>query len=216
MSEPSAVLAAIQSGEADKLRALLAENPSLVSARDAGGVSAIMQALYYRRQDLLDLLLASAHQLDIFEASATGGKDRVAELLRTDPSLAAAWSADGFTPLHFASFFARDEVALLLLQNGAEVAALSRNPMQVMPLHSAAAARSLAIVRLLLEHDAPPNARQQQGWTALHSAAQNGDQAMVELLLKHGADRSAANDAGVTPSALAAQSGHPHIAHILA
>jgi uncharacterized protein len=216
MHPPSAIFAAIESNDAAKLRALLAADSSLASARDASGVSAIMQVLYRRQQETLDLLLAASPELDIFEAAAAGRKERVAELLQRNPALAKSWSADGFTPLHFACFFGRDEIVSLLLQHGAEVAAVSRNPMQVMPLHSAAAAHSLAIVHLLLKHGAPLNSRQQQGWTALHSAAQNGDEAMVKLLLHHGADRTAANDDGTTPAALAAKSGHPHIAHLLA
>ena len=63
-------------------------------------------------------------------------------------------------------------------------AAVANNPMQVTPLHSAAAARNLAIVRALLEHGAPVNARQQKGWTALHAAAQHGDKPMVEVAVE--------------------------------
>jgi uncharacterized protein len=216
MSQQSAIFAAMESNDAEKLRSLLATDSTLASARDAGGVSAIMQALYRRQQEMLDVLLAASPELNIFEAAATGQRDHVADLLQRDPALAKSWSADGFTPLHLACFFSREEVSRLLLQHGAEVAAVSRNPMQVMPLHSAAAVHNLSIVCLLLEHGAPPNARQQQGWTALHSAAQNGDEAMVKVLLHHGANRAAANDEGITPAAIAAKNGHPHIAHLLA
>jgi ankyrin repeat protein len=212
--EGRAVIAAVQAGDAERLRTLLAANASW-AARDANGVSAIMHALYLRREDLLSLLLATAPALDIFEAAGTGRIERVEELLRSDPAIISQWSADGFTALHFACFFGREEVAGLLLRHGADAAAVARNPMQVTPLHSASAGRNLEIARVLLEHGAPPNARQQQGWTALHSAAQHGDKALVELLLKHGADRFAANDDGVTPAALARKNGHAEIAGLL-
>ena len=216
MSHPTGITDLVQAGDTESLRAALAQDPSLASVRDRSGVSAIMFALYQNRKDILELLLAAAPALDIFEASSTGRLERVDELLHQDPGLAATWSADGFTPLHFAGFFGQEAIAMLLLQHGVDVAAVSRNPMQVTPLHSAAAMRHLSIARALLGHGAPPNARQQQGWTALHAAAQHGDRPLAELLLKHGADRTLANDDGVTPAALALQRGHAELAELLA
>ena len=215
MTQLTELVSAVQSGDLDKLRALLAQQPALASARDPNGVSAIMLALYHRRQDALALLLAANPPLDLFEATATGRAERVRDLLRATPGLAGAWSADGFTALHFAAFFAQEQIALLLLQHAADPAAQARNPMKVTPLHSAAAAHNVAIVRALLEHGAPPNVRQQQGWTPIHEAAQNGDRAMVELLLKHGADASLPNDAGTTAIDLANKHGHAEVAKLL-
>ncbi|HXY49619.1 MAG TPA: ankyrin repeat domain-containing protein [Terriglobales bacterium] len=209
------VLAAVEAGNAERLRGLLAQDRSLAAARDAYGVSALMHALYRHRLDLADLLRAAQPELDIFEATGLGRSDLVEEMLTTDPRLAYAWSGDGFTALHFAAFFGQESCACVLLEHHADAAAVARNPMQVAPLHSAAAGRNLAIVRALLEHGAPVNARQQEGWTALHSAAQHGDQAMVELLLKHGANPNAKNDAGVTPDQLAQEKGHAQIAERL-
>jgi ankyrin repeat protein len=216
MDEPADVINAVQSGDLGKLRALLTQAPALAATRDANGVSAIMHALYRRRQDVLDTLLAARPNLDIFEATSLGRNERVAELLCRDPHLANAWSADGFTALHFAAFFAQEAIAVQLLQHGADATARAKNPMKVMPLHSAAAAHNLATVRTLLEHGAPPNARQERGWTAIHEAAQNGDQALVKLLLKHGADRSPANDDGTTPLDLATKNGHTEVVKLLA
>ena len=210
------VIAAVQSGSVEKLRALLASEPSLAAARDGSGVSAIMHALYRRRKDMLDLLLAARPELDIFEATAAGRSEGVAKLLHRNPTAARSWSADGFTALHFAAFFGQEAIAILLLQHGADASAEARNLMKVTPLHSAAAAHDLPIVRALLEHGAPANARQQQGWTTLHEAAQNGDKGMVQLLLKHGADPNARNDDGVTPTQLATKQGHTEIAEMLA
>jgi ankyrin repeat protein len=209
------VIAAIQAGDLESLRALLAETPVRALARDEAGVSAIMHALYRRRADMVDLLLAARPELDIFEAASLGRVERAAELLQHDANLANAWSPDGFTALHFACFFAQHEMSPFLLQHDADPNAVARNLMKVTPLHSAAAARNLPIVTILLTHGASPNVHQQQGWTPLHSAAQHGDRAMTELLLKHGADRFATSDDGVTPAALAAKSGHAEIAKLL-
>jgi ankyrin repeat protein len=205
------VIAAVQAGNLDQVRALLADSPASAAARDSSGVSAIMHALYRGRRDIADELAVAKGELDIFEATSLGRRERVAELVGRDPSTAAAWSPDGFTPLHFACFFGQDATAEFLVQNGAPVDAVSRNTMTVMPLHSATAGHRREIMRLLLEHGAPANARQQAGWAPLHEAAQSGDRELVELLLEHGADPGQANDAGVTALQLARDKGHDTI-----
>jgi ankyrin repeat protein len=209
------VIAALQSGDAEKLRGLLHEEPALASARDASGVSAVMHAFYHRRPEIADLLLAAKSDVDIFEATAAGKADKVSEILERDPQAVKSSSADGFTALHFAAFFNRPEVASILIRHGADVSAASKNAMKVTPLHSAAAAHSREIVRLLLENDAPPDARQQGGWTALHEAAQIGDVEMVRDLLQHRADAQARSDEGKTPAEMATAKGHEEILKLL-
>ena len=209
------VIAAIQAGDAEQLKSLLAQDRTLATARDASGVSAMMHSLYRQRKDMVDLLRAANFEFDIFEASSMGRSDLVAEMIESNPRLANARSGDGFTPLHFAAFFGHENVARVLLELHADAGAVADNPMKVMPLHSAAAGRNLAIVRALLEHGAPVNAKQERGWMALHEAAQLGDRAMVELLLKYGANPNAKNDDGRTAEDVAEEKGHSDVAERL-
>lgn len=204
----------LQAGDADGLRRILEENPTCGEARDAQGVSLLMQALYRGRRDMAEIIAGQKKALDIFEAAALGRLAVVKEMAR-DPAIVNARSSDGFTALHFAGFFGQTESARLLINAGAAVDAVSTNPMRVMPLHSAASARNLETVRLLLAHGAPPNARQHGGWAPIHAAAQNGDRPMVELLLKHGADPKLANDEGKTTAMVAREKGHEELAALL-
>ena len=204
----------LQTGDTDGLRQILDRDSSAAEARDASGVSLVMQAIYRGRRDLAEVIAGKKQQLDIFEAVSLGKLQRLRECAR-DASVVNSRSKDGFTALHFACFFGPPEAARILIELGAQVDAVAANPMKVMPLHSAVSTRNLKAARLLLEHGAPANARQQAGWVPIHAAAQNGDRAMVELLLKHGADPNIANDEGKTPAMVAREKGHREIAEML-
>src|SRR6185312_3119198 len=114
---------------------------------------------------------------------------RVAEVVRADPAAVRAEAADGFTALHLAAFFGQLEVAAVLLEHGAAVAA--------------AAGGHAAIVALLLERGADPDAHQQGGFVPLHSAAARGDEVTARLLLDHGATPDVRADDGRRPLDLA-------------
>lgn len=204
----------LQAGDADGLRRILEQDPAASEAHDSAGVSLLMHSLYRGRRDLAELIASKKKALDIFEATSLGHLDRLKQCIR-DASAINSRSKDGFTALHFACFFGQPESARLLIESGAAVDAVAANPMQVMPLHSAASARNLEAARLLLEHGAPVNARQQGGWAPIHAAAQNGDRPMVELLLKHHADPTLANGDGKTPAMVAREKEHEEIAALL-
>jgi ankyrin repeat protein len=95
----------------------------------------------------------------------------------------------------------------VLLEAGALPDVPAGNPSQVRPLHSAAAGGHAAIVGLLLERGADPDARQHGGYVPLHSAAARGDEVSVRLLLEHGADRTVRTDDGRRPIDVAAGDG---------
>ena len=208
------LIAAIKGNDVARAKELLRANSELANERDENGVSAIMNARYRGQTELVELLLAAGVALDVFEAATLGNTVRLAQLVDGDPRQLNAWSPDGFTPLHLACFFGQEQAARVLLERGADPAAVARNPMRVQPLHSAAAGRQLGIVRVLLEKGAPVNARQHLGWTALHEAANHGNREMAETLLRHGADPLAGNDDGKTPSDVAAERGHTELARL--
>ncbi len=197
------------------MRELLAEDPSLAEARDENGISALMLSRYHGAHEATAAIREARTELDVFEAATLGDADRVHELLHVDPSLVDAPAPDDATALHFAAFFAQLETAVLLVDHGADVHAVSPTFGNVTPLHSAAAGGSAEIVHLLLEAGADANARQNGGFTALHAAAQNGDAAMAQDLLDHGAEAEPATEDGRTALAIAEEQGHDELAALL-
>ena len=195
---------AIAAGDEDVVRELVEEQPGLAERRNEAGLSPVLHALYNGKADLAERLLAANPALDVFDAAAVGRTRGMEELIDAEPELARSWSADGFTPLHYAAFFGQEDAARVLLECGAEVEVVARNEsIRVTPLHSAAAGSHSAIVKLLLEAGADPNAAQDGGFTPLHSAAQNDDRESAEALLAAGADPSLASEDGKTPAQLA-------------
>lgn len=206
------LIAAVTADDAESVARLVAEEPTLASTRDRDGVSVIMLSRYRFDRGTTDALLAGDPELDIFEATALGYIDRLRERLDEDPTRAAAFSADGFTALHFAAFFGKAEIARALLAAGASVDATSTNEQRVQPLHSAAAGRHHEVCRVLLAAGADVDARQGHGFTPLHAAAQHGDTELVELFLSAGADPGAPRDDGETPAETAEAAGHMDVA----
>jgi ankyrin repeat protein len=193
-------LKAVTQGEVEKVKEMLKTDPQLSQAKDPRGVSAILKAVYVGQKEVVEVLLASGLELNVFEAAATGQTERVRSLIKKDASLANAFSPDGFTPLGLAVFFGHRETVEMLLAAGAEVNTASRESMKVTPLHSAAAARQAAIARVLIAHGANVNAAQSEsGFTPLHEAALNGDLEFARLLVEHGADVNAEMKDGKTP-----------------
>jgi uncharacterized protein len=210
------IFEAIDAGDAEGLRRLVAADPSVVGSRDEEGTSALLYARYRGRLDLVDVILESAHELDVFEAAAVGRVDRVRELVDANPGLATAFAPDGFHALGLAAFFGSPEVVRLLVERGADVNAVARNAqIRTTALQAAAASSDNESARLLVEAGADVNVAQPGGFTALHAAAANGNEELVRLLLEHGADRTATTDEEKTAADLAAEAAHAEVAALV-
>ena len=127
MATAQDMITAVTTDDAARVAELVAEDPDLASARDRDGVSMLILSRYRFDRGTTDALLAADPELDVFEATALGYIDRLRERLDEDPGRAVAWSADGFTALHFAAFFGKAEAARTLIDAGAMVDAVSGN-----------------------------------------------------------------------------------------
>jgi ankyrin repeat protein len=176
---------AIQAGDLDRVGQLAEAAPEL----NEDGVSALIVAKYYGRDDMVEILRPEKPQLDAFEAAALGETERLRELLDFDPSLVGAYAPDGFTLLGLAAFFKHPEAVRLLLERGADPNQQARHAeIKAYPIHSAAAeGGSTEIVRLLLDAGADVNVEQPGGFTALDAAEQAGNTELIALLRERGA-----------------------------
>ena len=192
--------AAIHDNDCARVEQLLAADPALAKSHNTNGVSALMQARYEGRHEIVELLRSKAGDLDVFEAATLGDVLRLRALLTGSADLAKTYSADGFTALHLATFFGQLEAAEELLRHGADVNAIATNNMRVAVINSAAASGRADVVKIVLAAGADPNARQMMGYTALHAAAACDSVEMVQALLDGGADPTLVNDEGQSPA----------------
>ena len=124
------------------------------------------------------------------------------------------------TPLHFASFLGQFEIALALLDHGADVNA--RNSDGQTPLHRVSLSPKLTrklesgyqeveayrLAQLILERGADVNAQDKDQATPLHSASFMSNLETARVLLDHGANIHAKNILGQTPLHLVSQGGY--------
>ena len=208
------IFAAISANNKERVTKLIAADASVAEARNSGGVSALLQARYENRLEIVDLLRPMAGDLDIFESAALGDVARISKLLAIDGELAKARSSDGFTPLHLACFFGQLEAAETLVRHGADPNAVS--PSRIAIIHSAAASRNAALLKVVLGAGAKPDTQQQRGYTALHEAAMHNSVERARALLDAGADPAIKSDDGQTAADMAEQNHNQEVAALLA
>lgn len=213
------IFALVQSGDAAAVQSLFAKDPGAVRARNAQGLSPLQMAFFRGQHSVVDVLLAAGPELDAFEAAIVGDAEQLAARLDDDPELLTAYSPDGWTLLHLAPWAGQPETTQLLLAQGADLTALSKNPLRNQPLNAAVAGPNAetrtACVRLLLEAGADVNNRQEGGNSPLHTSAHLGDSASVDALLAHGADAELRSDDGKSAADYAREGGHGELARLL-
>jgi ankyrin repeat protein len=164
---------AAKRGDVEKVKALVEDNPHLVSSKDNYGMTPLHLA----------------------------ANKNVAEVLLANKAVVDARDDHGRTPLNWAIQSGRYDVVELLLAKGAEVNAkddTGRTSLHLAAVNSGHKGRK-EVVELLLAKGADVNAKDDHGLTPLFWAAACGDQVVVELLLAKGADINAKNNNGVTP-----------------
>jgi uncharacterized protein len=211
----AAFIDAIKAGEYERVKAMVSAEPALIDARGRTGETAILTAVYHRQKEIVNLLVARGATLTIFEACAAGEVERFEALMRSENSPINQFSADGWSPLHLAAYFGHKKIAEILLAQGADVTARSRNSTGNTALHAALAGNHKLVAGLLLGHGADVNAADAAGWRPLHLAAANNNIDVMSALIAQGADVAAPNGEGQTALSIAQEHNHREAAALL-
>jgi ankyrin repeat protein len=145
-------------GAADRLRDLLAEDPSRANAVASDGFTPLGLAAFFGHEAAARLLLERG----------------------ADPDLPAR-NATKVAPIHSAVAGGSVEIVRELLARGANVHARQQGGFT--PLHGAAVEADREMIRVLLEHGADRDAKNDAGRTALDLAREPGREEAAALLL---------------------------------
>src|SRR5712691_4499499 len=208
-------LEATQKGDLSKIDQLLATNPALASSKAKNGVSVILLALYYGRQDIARAIAAKKGGLDIFEASVLGKLEQVKNLIEQDRALVDTYSPDGFTPVALAAYLGQKSVTEYLIEKGANVNAMAKNATGFTALTGAVANNHVDISKILVKRGANVNHRYEGGVSPLMEACLNGNLELVNFLLENGADPSAKTEDEKSPLTFAEEKNHGEVVKAL-
>jgi ankyrin repeat protein len=181
-----AIFDAAAGGYVEDVKAQLKANPSLASATDDNGWTALDFGARNGHKDVVESLLA--YKADV-NAKTKIGMTPLQVAFAFSGSARPAANQQGSTDTDY------EGIAELLIANGADVTGRNRNGMTA--LHYAASAGFANLIKELLDRHADVNAKDNLGRTPLDMAAANGRMNVVELLVAKGADMDAKDKAGL-------------------
>ncbi|MBC7928308.1 MAG: ankyrin repeat domain-containing protein [Bryobacteraceae bacterium] len=205
--------AIISSGESELALDLLRAHPHLIHARLSGNRTALLQAAYCGKQELVAQLVELGAKLDLIGTVALDRLEEVETMLRDNPEWIRKHSSEGLGVLHVASRHASVAMLSLLLTAGAGIDTRD-NKAGVTPLFMVGD-QNLANAEFLIQRGADIEARSKDGFTVLHRAATYGQRNLVELLLLYRVQIDAQTRARQTAWAFAVKSKNFLIADLL-
>ena len=149
----------------------------------------------------------------LYYATLCGFRDLVEHLIVTYPQDINVWGGQHATPLHAAIAKGNADVVVLLLEHGADVAAVNR--LEYTPLYDASRRGRLDLMSLLLDHHASVNTHNKYKWTPLYMASFEGKLEAARVLLRHGAATDLSTIDGLTPLVSASRHGYLDMVHLL-
>jgi ankyrin repeat protein len=140
---------AVALGDAERVKQMLANDPSLLHSRTPDGFPAAGLAIFFRHGELARWLIEQGADVN-----------------------AVAENALKVAPVHAAAAACDRETMRLLLERGADVNA--KQQLDYTPLHGAASRGDIEMARLLLAHGADRNAKGADGKTIVDVAREHG------------------------------------------
>lgn len=157
------ILKAAETGDLDKVKELISQDPALVNAKGGNGETPLFKAIQNGNLEMMNFLLSQRADVNVQDKNDD-------------------------TPLHKAALLVNEAMVKLLLEHGADVnikGMFSRSP-----LHCASMNADVRVMELLIDRGADIQAKNDHGLSPLHLAA-FGKADAVRLLLEKGADVNA-------------------------
>ncbi len=147
-----------------------------------------LMAVYFAISSLQASDISSQHDTEqytpVFAAATAGDLATVKAAIEKDSSLVTATEWDDATLLHLAVGQNHKELVAYLLEEGADVNAVTKT--RLTPLHMAAQNANITIAVMLLTHGAKINAVDSKGWTPLDRAEKWHHPLTAQFLKKNG------------------------------
>jgi ankyrin repeat protein len=186
---------AAYAGQWERIDSLL-KSGTYVDKRDREGCTALYYAAWGNKLQVAGRL--------INKGADVNAKNKKGLALLHD--LAIGYVVEDIRPIHHIQPEEYRNMIKLLLAKGTNVN-IQGDYQEWTALHGAARNGDMAMVNLLITHDADFNARDGFGNTPLHYFVESGHRNIVQKLLSQGADANAKNERGLTPMDLASQHG---------
>lgn len=151
------VFEAAATGQTNRVRALIEEDPALVNSYSPDGFAPLSLAVFFGHAETVDVLLAAGAEVS-----------------------APSRETMKLTPLASALAAGHNQIARTLIDHGAHVNA--KGDSDVTPLHTAAARGNIEAATFLLEHGADINATTTDGKKPITYAEERNHPEMVEFL----------------------------------
>lgn len=184
---------------ASKVESLLSANPKLASLRDPDDRLPLHWAVSYNHQPIVSLLV-QAKSFDVDAADGSGwtalhmacsrtDSDAIVSLLLSKDADVNAQTNAGQTALHFCASKGNLDIARHLMSLKPAASARKKDRRGQLPLHRAAAAGNVPMIKALLDAGKSPlNATDVDGQTALHHAVSEGHGDAALVLLQRGCE----------------------------
>jgi ankyrin repeat protein len=163
-SRENKILEANDYRELEKVKTILANEPSWVNSKDNDGNTPLHDAAFNGYNNVCAFMILKGAEVD-------------------------AKNNDKATALHFAAFKGHADVVKLLISKGANVN--SQKSKRLTPLHEASGEGHAEVVEILLDNNAIKDAIDGWGRTPLHVVASTTHKDAAKILICKGADRYA-------------------------
>jgi ankyrin repeat protein len=172
-----------------------------------------MKRIYFLHLLFFCFQIATAqNNTNVFDVARKGTLEEAKQLLKANPKAFHVVNEEGFSPLTLACYRGNNEVAKLIVENGADI---NHKSPSGTPLMASIVKGNNDMIAFLLLKNTDVNLTDETGITALMYAAMFKNKNAVLLLLQKNADKTKIDAKGKTAFEYAVFSGQEEIINLL-